>query len=231
MDMSCSEPAKDRLHELSAVLAQNHFEVSPSEDGALSVIFGGERLCRVVDGRVRYYPDDLKTHEKEDACDRVADIAQTVSEYMRNMEIAPTLKASGLNEDFKLLAEFNDCILAGRFSGEGRGAQFVIWEWGYERKGLYYGHYFENDYEGAKEDFARRAGLVDKHRLVTCEQYPEIYRMADEALNSDFGLSGKAVEALRSICNQIECVLPDVQERISTAAQTPEQTQSQQFNM
>ena len=105
---------------------------------------------------------------------------------MRNMEIAPTLKASGLNEDFKLLAEFNDCVLAGRFSGEGR------------------------------------AGLVDKHQLFTYEQYTEIYRMADEAVNSDFGLSGKAVEALRSICNQIEYVLPDVQERISTAAQAPE---------
>ena len=52
MNMSCSKPAKDCLHELSTVLAQNHFEVSPSEDGALSVIFGGERLCRIVDGKV-----------------------------------------------------------------------------------------------------------------------------------------------------------------------------------
>ena len=58
------------------------------------------------------------------------------------MEIAPTLKASGLDADFKLLAEFNDCVLAGRFSGEGRGVQFVTWEWGYDRKGLYHGHYF-----------------------------------------------------------------------------------------
>ena len=45
MDMSCGEPTKDRMHELSAVLAQNHFEVSPSEDGALCVIFGGVRLA------------------------------------------------------------------------------------------------------------------------------------------------------------------------------------------
>lgn len=61
MNMSCSEPAKDCLHELSAVLAQNHFEVSPSEDGALSVILGGERFCRIVDGEVKYYPDDIKS--------------------------------------------------------------------------------------------------------------------------------------------------------------------------
>ena len=70
MNMSCSEPAKDCLHELSAVLAQNRFEVLPSEDGALCVISGGERLCRIVDGEVRYFPDDVKPHEIEDACDR-----------------------------------------------------------------------------------------------------------------------------------------------------------------
>ena len=120
MNTSCSKPANGCLLELSAVLAQNRFEVSPSEDGALSVRLGGEQLCRIADGEVRYYPDAVKLHETEDACDRVAGIVQTVSEYMRSMAAAPPLKASGLDADYKLLAEFNDCVLAGRYSGVSR---------------------------------------------------------------------------------------------------------------
>lgn len=220
MNMSCSEPAKDCLHELSTVLAQNHFEVSPSEDGALSVIFGGERLCRIVDGEVRYYPDDVKSHEIEDACDRVAGIAQTVSEYMRSMEIAPTLKASGLDADFKLLAEFNDCVLAGRFSGEGRGVQFVTWEWGYDRKSLYHGHYFENDYEGAKEDFIRRAGLIDRNRFFTDEQLRLISQSVEEVLDASLDISAAD-----------EGTLKDIQRQIGYTLSEPSQMQGLQFNM
>ncbi|MEA5152755.1 MAG: hypothetical protein VB039_09175 [Oscillospiraceae bacterium] len=220
MNMSCSEPAKDCLHELSTVLAQNHFEVSPSEDGALSVIFGGERLCRIVDGEVRYYPDDVKSHEKEDAFDRVAGIAQTVSEYMRSMEIAPTLKASGLDADFKLLAEFNDCVLAGRFSGEGRGVQFVTWEWGYDRKGLYHGHYFENDYEGAKADFAQRSGLIDRNHFFTDEQLRLISQSVEEVLDASLDISAADEGTLKDIQRQIGYTLPE-----------PSQMQGLQFNM
>lgn len=108
---------------------------------------------------------------------------------MRCMAAAPTHKASGLDADFKLLAEFNDCVLAGRFSGEGRGVQFVTWEGGYGRKGLYHGHYYENDYEGAKADFAQRAGLIDRNRFFTDEQLRLI--SPERTVNHDFATRRK----------------------------------------
>ena len=53
---------------------------------------------------------DLDT---ELACNRATDIAATTAEYMKLMEKAPILKADGLDETYKLLADFNCAVLAG----------------------------------------------------------------------------------------------------------------------
>lgn len=47
------------------------------------------------------------------ALDKVTDIAGVTAEYMKQMETAPILKASGLDDEFKLLADFNGTVLAG----------------------------------------------------------------------------------------------------------------------
>lgn len=47
------------------------------------------------------------------------------------------------------------------------------------------GHYFEEDLESAKEDFATRAGLVPPDRLLSSEQFVEVYRAVHETLESD----------------------------------------------
>ena len=229
--MNKSTPRTRYFEELTGILKRAGFEPQTMEGEALPVHYDGESLCKVVGDGIRYFPDDINTMEKEEARDRVSEIVSTVSEYMSILESAPQLNASGLDENFKLLAEYNGCVLAGRFSGEGRGVQFVTWEWGYDHKGLYHGHYLENNYVAAKEDLAQRSGLVEKHRLFSDEQLTEIYRTADEALDNDIELSGETVSALRSICNQIEYSLPDVRDRIAAAAQASEHTQSQQFNM
>ena len=59
------------------------------------------------------------------------------------------------------------------------GFQFVTWQYTYDRKGVTLGHYYQNDYTGAKEDFAVRSGLIDQHKLFEPEELKEIYRVLD----------------------------------------------------
>ena len=47
------------------------------------------------------------------ALDRATGIARITAEYMSQMEAAPQLTASGLKGDYRLLADFNDVVLAG----------------------------------------------------------------------------------------------------------------------
>ena len=91
---------------------------------------------------------------------------------MTAMEAAPRLKASGLDGDYRILADFGDAVLAGHPTE--RGVQFVTWEWDWDRKGVYHGHYFQNGYEEAKHDFVRRGGLLPKEALFEPEQLDEI---------------------------------------------------------
>lgn len=176
---------------------------------------------------IRYKLDDIGSVTKDEAHDRVVEISKTVYEYISIMEKSPILIASSLDEKHRLLAHYNGCVLAARDSDEGRGASFVTWERDFDGKGVHHGHYYENDYEAAKADFAGRSGLVYKHRLFSNEQLSGIYRCIGEALDNDFERTASEEEMLRGVQRQIQYALPDVQERLISR----EPAQTQQFNM
>ena len=91
-------------------------------------------LCRITGkGSVFYRREDADTSQAEDALYRVEDIAAKTLEYMIAMEAAPQLKASGLDEDYRILADFGGTVLAGAPSKY--GVQFVTWDWDYHTLG------------------------------------------------------------------------------------------------
>ncbi len=67
------------------------------------------------------------------------------------------LEVAALDEEFRLLAEFNGTVLAGRETQH--GYQFVTWERGYDGTGVMWGHYYLDNYSEAKQDFAVRGGF------------------------------------------------------------------------
>ena len=62
---------------------------------------------------------------------RDEDIAARTLEYMTAMETALRPEASGLEGDYRILADFNGTILAGTHSKH--GIQFVTWDRDYDR--------------------------------------------------------------------------------------------------
>ena len=157
------------FEELSYALRRRELLPRPVEDGLLPVEWDGRILCRVTEsGAVRYDPTWVDTDRARAALTQVTETAGTVMEYMTLLEAAPPLKVNGLEDGYRVLAEFNGTVLAGKETL--LGAQFVTWAWDYDRKGLNNGHYYMEDYQGAKEDFALRAGLVAKERLFSQEQ-------------------------------------------------------------
>ena len=61
------------------------------------------------------------------------------TEYEKLMEQAPRIKASGLEGDYRALAEFNNIVLAGHQTKY--GMEFVTWEWVQNHTALWQGHY------------------------------------------------------------------------------------------
>ena len=89
-----------------------------------------------------------------------------------------------------------------------KGARFVTWEWDFDRQGVHAGHYFMENYEAAKKDFAVRAGLVESQRLFSDEQLAVIRNACGFALEDDATLSYAEEKLLCSVQEQIELLLP-----------------------
>ena len=159
------------FQELAHNLQHEGFTVKPeTEDGLLPVDLDGQRLCQITEtSGVRYWKEDVASDSRQEALDWVTAITKSTAEYMRQMETAPQLTASGLTGDYRLLADFNNVVLAGHPTRY--GVQFVTWERVRERTALHQGHYHGPDiglesYTAAKRDFATRSGIVPRSALL-----------------------------------------------------------------
>ena len=203
-----SETAQLRFLEETAIrLRQNGFTVEPIKDHHLPVCCEKGRLCRISGrGSVLYRQECVDSVRAQDALQSVIDTAKTTSEYMAILETAPRLKASGLDGDYRIFADFGNAVLAGHPTE--RGVQFVTWEWDFDREGVHHGHYFQDDYEAAKRDFTVRSGLVQKDALFEPEQLAEIYRALAFVREQDETLSCGRDQELAELMEQVGGLLP-----------------------
>ena len=194
--------------------------MEPIKDHHLPVCWEKGRLCRVSGkGSVLYRQENVDGIGTQDALQAMIDTAKTTSEYMAILEAAPQLKASGLDGDYRILADFGDAVLAGHPSA--RGVRFVTWEWDWDREGVHHGHYFQNGCEEAKHDFVRRGGLLPREALFEPEQLVEMHRALTFVCEQDEDLSIGREKEIKTIMEQIKCLLPE----------SPEQTQTMEQSM
>ena len=212
------------LEEVCTCLHRAGFETQPLEDSQLPIYWDGAQLCRITGkGSMFYRREDVSIPQAEEALIRAEDITARTLEYMTAMETAPQLKASGLEGDYRILADFNGTVLAGTHSKH--GVQFVTWDWNYDHTGLSHGHYVMENYDEAKQDFATRSGLIHKEQLFSPEQMTEIYRCCADSVDGDFfDLTVEQEKVIRSVQQQIEDCVPDVVERIRQQEDALEQT-------
>ena len=207
------------LEEVRIPLHRAGFETLPVEGEQLPVLWNDAPLCRITGkGSVFYRRADVDTPQAEDALYRVEDIAAKTLEYMTAMETAPRLKVGGLTGDYRILADFGDAVLAGHSSE--RGVQFVTWEWDWDREGVHHGHYFQNGCEEAKHDFVRRGGLLPKEVLFEPEQLAEMHRALAIVCEQDEDLSIGREKEIKTIMEQIKCLLPESPEQTRTMEQS-----------
>ena len=208
------------LQEVERKLLRKELDARLLEDGLIYVSWNEKPLCSVDrDGIVRFRPADITGPEVDRQLRTVTQIAAQTKEYMRIFERAPALKAVGLEDNFKVLADFGEAVLAGQLGK--KGARFVTWEWDFDRQGVHAGHYFMENYEAAKQDFAVRAGLVERQRLFSDEQLAVIRKACAFALEDDATLSYAEEKQLQSVQEQIELLLPQqTQEQHQTMEQT-----------
>ena len=160
------------------------------------------------------------SEEANDLYHEVAQAADEVFSHVEAVQTAPLLHVSGLSEEFHQLADFGGAVLAGRQRGNGFGYQFVTWIWDYGRTGVSHGHYFEENFQGAKEDFGVRSGLIFNAQLFAPGELTELYHATNYLLRNGPELDDKQLEAIRKARTRIEYLVSDLQD-MSEQTQEP----------
>ena len=218
-----AEKGNSYFKELAINLRHEGFTVGQETDGLLPVELDGQRLCLAAgDGRVRYREEDIANDSRHAALDRATAVVRATSEYMSQMETAPQLAASGLEGDYRVLADFNNIVLAGHPTRY--GCQFVTWERMQNRTALQQGDYYgpgagADCYASAKRDFAVRSGLIPGDALFSPEQLTEVYRSIHETLDSGYPITDERQKCLESVAEQIERSVPDLAARVEQSNQ------------
>ena len=147
------------LRETERQLRMAQVEAKLEADNQIHTSWNGKPLCTVdANGTIRFSPNDIRGADEDRQLQTVTQTVAQVKEYLRIMERAPTLKAVDLDENYKILAEFDDTVLAGRMSKN--GARFVTWEYDFDRRGVHAGHYFMQLYRDGRRRHAGYAGAV-----------------------------------------------------------------------
>ena len=107
--------------------------------------------------------------------------------YMKLLETAPPLKAESLADGYRVLAEFNGTVLAGKKTL--LGAQFVTWAWDYDQT--------------AKEDFTFRSGLMAREQVFDRERLEELRQAAQGFLCGEGPASYRQEFRCQRILDQI----------------------------
>ena len=137
------------FEELSRCLRKKEIESANYEDKRLEVFLHGQPVLFVSPANdVFLLPAGSKNEEASELYHQVAVAADEVYSYVEAMQNAPLLHASGLHEDFRLLADFGGAVLAGQERENGQGYQFVTWIWDYDRTGVSHGHYYRQNHDG-----------------------------------------------------------------------------------
>ena len=84
----------------------------------------------------------------------------------------------------------------------------MTWEWDFDREGVHYGHYFQQDYATAERDFTVRGNLVPKDALFEPERLAQIYHALSFVREQDETLSFGRDQELAELMEQVGGLLP-----------------------
>lgn len=138
--------------------------------------------------------------------------SRETAEHQKLMEQAHQIRASGLEGDYRVLAEFNNVVLAGHQTRY--GMEFVTWEWVQNHTALWQGHYYGDNYTAAKQDFVTRSGLLPQEQLFSDQQFAEMYRCIHETLENGYPITMEREKLLTESAEQIEAAVPNLEELV-----------------
>lgn len=176
---------------IEPTLPDETFQIYREDEYVCSIESGGEIRYKVLseDQQIiqKFFEDNFQLYILCEHFPRMP--FDSVSEYAKFYEIGNTVMGAKILSDHRI--------------------EFATWEYDYERKGVIWGHYW-NDYKAAKEDFAIRSGLIDKRRIFSSEQLAILHEACLFQSLYDTDLTFKKEKGLYEMVERLEELRPSL---------------------
>ena len=181
----------------------------------------GDKVIFKIDskGGMFYSADKQFSNIVNKLHNKIENVILNTKEFLEVMDNSPELTAVDLNAPYKKLLEYNNVVLAGTEHSDG-SFEFVTWD--YKNNSLDHGHYYE-DYERAKEDFVKRAGLLPEDQIYSADERFELYRCVEDTLSAGFELSSDVENLLAEVKERLKESIPDFDKRLTTLDEQEQQ--------
>ena len=191
--------------EVTRQLRENDFAVSKDDD-SLNVLTADSYSVKILENGSMRVPEDCPS----DSYSQIKKVMKETYDFCSAYAKAAPLKADGLSEKYRCLAEFNRTVLAAKYNEE-YGFEFVTWDRTFDGKGVTQGNYY-SDYLAAKENFAIRSGLIDKNKLFSTEELEQIIKCVNFTARHNGDLRFEDCQYLKKLNEKISECLPEQQQ-------------------
>ncbi len=182
-------------------------EQSKDDQCYLAVFLGEEQVCSFQRSGAMYFDRDSPLAQKGQELHDL--FLSTKQEHTRYADAEP-LNIEGIT-GFRRLAEYGDFLLAARIGEDGE-VKYVTWQYDHDHTGVTTGHYFESNAEGAKQDFAIRAGLVQECKVFGREEMEVLYHACMVCAQSDCNMTFEDEKKLQEITEKLAQNLPGLED-------------------
>lgn len=194
------------IRKAAALGYEVHRNLTDSDNSiCLTAFQNGAQICEFEkSGAVRFYEDNPLVRERKELHNLLLDLKQAHDLYAE----AKPLDCEDVR-DFRLISAFGNYLLAAKMDKNSE-VRFVTWSYDYDHSGVTWGHYFETNYEGAKLDFAVRAGLIDENQLFTKEEKAVLYDACVFRGRNDEDITYDDEKKLHAVMEKVESSLPEL---------------------
>lgn len=169
---------------------------------------GHQEICTFdLSGGMRYLPDNQLVQEREQLHQLLTEMKKAHDLYVDS----PPLVIGTIGEEagFRLVSSFDNALLAAKLGQDGE-VRFTTWAYDYDHAGVQMGHYYETNYEGAKCDFAIRAGLIKESQFFTKEELVALHDACVFRGRNDDEISYEDDKKLQAVMEKVEENIPDL---------------------
>ena len=177
-------------------------ENKESDPELLLTAFMGEKevCCFEQSGAMRFFRDNPLVEQREELHSLLLTMKEPFDLYL-------DAKPLEFVEGYRLITDFKNHLLAARL-GEDKQLHFTTWQYDYDRTGVTIGHYYEQNYQGALQDYMLRSGLVSEQERFTEDELVVLHDACVFRGRADDEISYDDEQKLQAVMEKVESNIP-----------------------